>query len=133
MPAIAQVPDASGRFGPYGGRYVPETLTHALDELHRISEVHKGGRSEEAEPLAERLLATTERDSRVDKVAKRDMGRMDAVDRDVEGEFTRSLPKKSVEAKRPSGNGDEWEATSPPPDDVKRPKKPRLEDLLSPE
>jgi tryptophan synthase beta chain len=29
----AQVPDARGRFGPFGGRYVPETLTRALDEL----------------------------------------------------------------------------------------------------
>jgi tryptophan synthase beta chain len=28
-----QVPDATGRFGPFGGRYVPETLTRALDEL----------------------------------------------------------------------------------------------------
>jgi tryptophan synthase beta chain len=27
------VPDAHGRFGPFGGRYVPETLTRALDEL----------------------------------------------------------------------------------------------------
>jgi len=26
-------PDARGRFGPYGGRYVPETLVPALDEL----------------------------------------------------------------------------------------------------
>jgi len=26
-------PDASGHFGPYGGRFVPETLIHALDEL----------------------------------------------------------------------------------------------------
>jgi tryptophan synthase beta chain len=26
-------PDASGHFGPYGGRYVPETLMAALDEL----------------------------------------------------------------------------------------------------
>jgi tryptophan synthase beta chain len=26
-------PDASGHFGPYGGRYVPETLVPALDEL----------------------------------------------------------------------------------------------------
>ncbi len=26
----------SGRFGPYGGRYVPETLIHALDELSRV-------------------------------------------------------------------------------------------------
>lgn len=27
------VPDAAGRFGEFGGRYVPETLTRALDEL----------------------------------------------------------------------------------------------------
>jgi tryptophan synthase beta chain len=27
------VPDASGRYGDYGGRFVPETLTRALDEL----------------------------------------------------------------------------------------------------
>jgi tryptophan synthase beta chain len=33
MPASSQVPDAKGRFGDYGGRYVPETLTRALDEL----------------------------------------------------------------------------------------------------
>ena len=32
-PATSQVPDASGRFGDFGGRYVPETLTRALDEL----------------------------------------------------------------------------------------------------
>ena len=33
MPAKTQVPDAAGRFGDYGGRYVPETLTRALDLL----------------------------------------------------------------------------------------------------
>ncbi len=33
MSATNQVPDAAGRFGDFGGRYVPETLTHALDEL----------------------------------------------------------------------------------------------------
>jgi tryptophan synthase beta chain len=33
MPATQQVPDSAGRFGPFGGRYVPETLTRALDEL----------------------------------------------------------------------------------------------------
>ena len=27
------VPDATGHFGPYGGRFVPETLIHALDQL----------------------------------------------------------------------------------------------------
>lgn len=33
MPTLAAVPDALGRFGPFGGRYVPETLIAALDEL----------------------------------------------------------------------------------------------------
>jgi len=33
MPATSQVPDATGRFGEFGGRYVPETLTHALEQL----------------------------------------------------------------------------------------------------
>jgi len=32
---------AGGRFGPYGGRYVPETLMHALDELTRVYEAAK--------------------------------------------------------------------------------------------
>ncbi len=33
-PALSNmVPNAAGRFGPFGGRYVPETLTRALDEL----------------------------------------------------------------------------------------------------
>jgi len=31
--ASTQVPDAAGRYGPFGGRYVPETLTRALVEL----------------------------------------------------------------------------------------------------
>lgn len=31
--ASAHVPDARGRFGDYGGRYVPETLVRALEEL----------------------------------------------------------------------------------------------------
>jgi tryptophan synthase beta chain len=33
MPARTDVPDAAGRFGPFGGRYVPETLTRALEQL----------------------------------------------------------------------------------------------------
>jgi tryptophan synthase beta chain len=34
MPATSPVaPDTQGRFGPYGGRYVPETLMHALRQL----------------------------------------------------------------------------------------------------
>ena len=31
-----QVPDARGHFGPYGGRFVSETLIHALDELEAL-------------------------------------------------------------------------------------------------
>ena len=30
---MTTAPDASGRFGPYGGRYVPETLMAALEQL----------------------------------------------------------------------------------------------------
>ncbi len=30
------VPDERGRYGPYGGRFVPETLVAALDELERV-------------------------------------------------------------------------------------------------
>jgi tryptophan synthase beta chain len=30
-----QLPDAAGRYGPFGGRYVPETLMPALDRLTR--------------------------------------------------------------------------------------------------
>ena len=28
-------PDAQGHFGPFGGRYVPETLMHPLKELEQ--------------------------------------------------------------------------------------------------
>ncbi len=33
MSMNSPVPDTAGRFGPYGGRYVPETLIAALDQL----------------------------------------------------------------------------------------------------
>jgi tryptophan synthase beta chain len=33
MSALTSLPDAQGRFGPYGGRFVPETLTGALRQL----------------------------------------------------------------------------------------------------
>ena len=32
----AQFPDDKGRFGPYGGRFVSETLIHALDQLDEM-------------------------------------------------------------------------------------------------
>ncbi|HYT72287.1 MAG TPA: pyridoxal-phosphate dependent enzyme, partial [Gemmatimonadales bacterium] len=35
-------PAMPGRFGPYGGRYVPETLMAALDELARVYEEARG-------------------------------------------------------------------------------------------
>jgi tryptophan synthase beta chain len=31
-----------GRFGPYGGRYVPETLMHALEELAVVYDAARG-------------------------------------------------------------------------------------------
>ena len=31
--ATSQVPDAAGRFGEFGRRFVPETLMHALEQL----------------------------------------------------------------------------------------------------
>jgi tryptophan synthase beta chain len=33
LSATGQVPDVAGRYGPFGGRYVPETLTRALEQL----------------------------------------------------------------------------------------------------
>ena len=39
--ATKDVPDAAGRFGDFGGRYVPETLTKALDDLAAESEKAK--------------------------------------------------------------------------------------------
>ena len=30
---MKKLPDAKGHFGPYGGRYVPETLVKACEEL----------------------------------------------------------------------------------------------------
>jgi len=44
-----QVPDEAGRFGPFGGRYVPETLSRALDELAAEYEKAAGDESFQAE------------------------------------------------------------------------------------
>jgi len=47
MPATAAsvaIPDAQGRFGPFGGRFVPETLMHALRQLtDAYAEAHADG------------------------------------------------------------------------------------------
>jgi tryptophan synthase beta chain len=45
----AKVPDARGRFGPYGGRFVPEALVAALDQLEREYHVAMADRSFTAE------------------------------------------------------------------------------------
>src|SRR5438094_5023140 len=39
------LPDGQGHFGPYGGRYVPETLMHPLQELEE--EYHRAGNDPE--------------------------------------------------------------------------------------
>lgn len=117
---------------PTGTTREPST-TNALDELHRVSKVHEEvDDGSEGEDLAARIAGRSNKGSRVDRIARRDMDRMNALDRDVEGEFTKSLPKKSVEPKaRPALNG-EWEATAPPPAEARSRKKPRLDDLLDP-
>jgi tryptophan synthase beta chain len=38
MTIATTVPDARGRFGRFGGRYVPETLVPALEELEAAYE-----------------------------------------------------------------------------------------------
>jgi len=42
-PASPSVPDKQGRFGPYGGRYVPETLMFAL---HQLTEQYENARDD---------------------------------------------------------------------------------------
>ena len=49
MRASTEVPDPAGRFGPFGGRYVPETLTHALEELAAEYEKAAGDAAFQAE------------------------------------------------------------------------------------
>jgi tryptophan synthase beta chain len=51
-----QVPDAAGRFGEFGGRYVPETLVFALGELER--EYAAALRDAEFQRELDNLLAT---------------------------------------------------------------------------
>ena len=43
MSAQSSVPDSQGRFGPYGGRYVPETLMAAL---HQLTEHYEQARAD---------------------------------------------------------------------------------------
>jgi tryptophan synthase beta chain len=55
-------PDATGHFGPYGGRFVPEALMAALDELTAAYEKAKGDGAFQAE-LAGLLTSYTGRPS----------------------------------------------------------------------
>ena len=54
--ATASVPDARGRFGEFGGRFVPETLTQALDQLSE--EYEKAQRDPEFQRELKVLLKT---------------------------------------------------------------------------
>jgi tryptophan synthase beta chain len=47
--SIAQWPDARGRFGEFGGRFVPETLMHPVEELQRAYEAVRGDAGFQAE------------------------------------------------------------------------------------
>ncbi len=54
--ATASVPDTHGRFGDFGGRFVPETLTQALDQLSE--EYEKSRRDPEFQRELQVLLKT---------------------------------------------------------------------------
>jgi tryptophan synthase beta chain len=54
MAAVKKAKPSPGRFGPYGGRYVPETLMAALEELER--EYEKARRDKKFRAEFERLL-----------------------------------------------------------------------------
>jgi hypothetical protein len=121
---------------------VAPSSSSALDELHRLSEEQRARESLDGESVAQKLASRAEREDRVTRVAHRDMGRMDVVDRGGEGEFTRSLPKKDLASRRSAqeNHGDAWEALGAPPantGDRETPRRERrkvsLEDLLSPE
>jgi tryptophan synthase beta chain len=56
MSSPGALPDASGHFGPYGGRFVPEALVAALDEL---AEAHRSSQQDpEFVTELDRLLRT---------------------------------------------------------------------------
>jgi tryptophan synthase beta chain len=49
MSIASHLPNAAGRFGDYGGRFVPETLMRALDELATQYEAARGDQSFQAD------------------------------------------------------------------------------------
>lgn len=118
-----------------------EAPPSALDELQRVAEDSRRS-GEGAATLARRLAERDGGEDRVDRVAKRDLGRMDSVKVDQEGEFLRPLPKKELQERSgperapPPGKGPDdgpkregWEETPPPKE--KKPR-PSVEDLLEP-
>jgi tryptophan synthase beta chain len=56
LPMSEQLPDAAGRFGAFGGRYVPETLVFALQELER--EYASARQDRQFQDELDRLLST---------------------------------------------------------------------------
>ena len=46
---IRSWPDARGRFGEFGGRFVPETLMHPIEELERAWEASRADKEFQAE------------------------------------------------------------------------------------
>ena len=46
-----ELPDAKGHFGPYGGRYVPETLVKACEELTGLKAAEVLGSDDQWKPL----------------------------------------------------------------------------------
>lgn len=56
MTATSHVPDAQGRFGEFGRRFVPETLMYALEEL--TAEYEKAKRDPEFQRRLQELLTT---------------------------------------------------------------------------
>ncbi len=146
-PRSRTTPPKAGRRPPPSAPAAPPppprpapSSSNALDELHRLSEAHREQDVNREEDLAARLTARSTRSDKVDRVARRDMGRQETGDIDREGEFTRSLPKKDLRPRSHEGasnvrEGEGWESMSPPPEAEGRERrsKPKLEDLLDPE
>ncbi len=49
QPQLSSWPDARGRFGEFGGRFVPETLMHPVEELERAYEAARADEKFQAE------------------------------------------------------------------------------------
>ena len=57
-----QWPDAQGHFGPYGGKFAPETLMHPLEELERayLEVKHDAAFQAELNRLFSRILRASD-------------------------------------------------------------------------